>query len=215
MKQFYNQLRKIKSAYLPLVKTEFYERLVDKHKLTDFCADCHQSYKVYGFGVVNPDIMFISLSPTEKEVLSTIPYSDCTNQKLYGLRDYLKTEKSYQTYLSMCRGKSIFNTCRLRLLEEIKMVNPKYIIILGVSPAREILLDFQHISDIDEFRLKRFDLVVGVDTFSTFVTYDLQSLYYKRDEIKGYVKEDLDYVLKTIEDDNKAKAAVEHSKSCV
>ncbi len=213
-KIFYKQLRKIESAYLPLIKTEFYERLVDKHKLTDFCTDC-PGPKVFGFGMMNPDIMFISLSPTDKEVFSTIPYSDCTNQKLYGLRDYLKTEKTYQTYLSMCRGESVNSTCSLRLLEEIKMVNPKYIIILGRCPACLILPDSQHLNDYDDFRLKRFDLVVGVDTFSTFVTYDLQSLYYKRDELKGYVKEDLDFILKTIEDDNKARTAVEYSKSSI
>ena len=202
IKKFYDAISGDTNSNLPLDRTvsiDIIRREVEQGKLCSNCID--KENPVYGYGAYKPKIMFIGFEPSQYDQDIGIPFSDKIGKKIKGLLKYLAAKINmvnnvYYTNAIIHPNKSNVDsiarikTCKERLLREIEIVNPKSIIFLGRKSAEAIL-------DKPSSGVKK----IGNRFYSVYITHSLMDLFYKRDEIKLEVKEDLDNFIEIYEND--------------
>jgi len=197
MPTFYDQLKTKPNSYIPFEKTDL---LVEFKKEYKDCTLCPLSKDrkgmVFGYGFLRPKIMFLGLKPTPYDVETGVPFSDIPSQKLQGMVRYMSRtinldNSVYFSTMVLCAGETRqdeIDACQPRLLAEIKTVRPKHIILLGEETAK-------YFAPVE--RLQK--LAVKLDQYySVYLTRSLRELFYKADELRIEVKEDLDYIVEQI-----------------
>jgi len=117
------------------------EELKERYNKCDKCTNCLREQKVYGSGNLKADICVIGEGPGEQECRKGIPFVGPAGMLLDKilLAAGIKREDIYLTNAIICRTdtknrtpslKEISN-CKLRLTEELSIVNPKISILAG------------------------------------------------------------------------------------
>ncbi len=194
MNKFYEQYSQNIILDFPLNVQTSVKTIRDKNLSCNFCAHIYKP--VPGFGVVKPRVMFIGYKAEQQDLDTGIPFSSPSGKKLMGIVDYIHRKVNiynsiYYTNLCLCPGASddLQKMCRIRLLEEIKDVDPKIIVLLGRKLPQII---FEHDLKMGKHALK-------CDKYYTFfITHSLENLYYKRDEVKNELRQHLDLVIEEL-----------------
>lgn len=181
MNFFYTQLVEIKNSYVPLQK----ETELDNLK------------KVYpgkwGYGPINAKLMII---------VPQIPDIDIYNQKLNGIIKYLSDQglinNIYVSYFFV-NGESKEEAIK-RFCKELLIVNPNCLLLFGLGLWSLFFGEKCNINNfhtVEDARHKKH--VVLLDKYySCFITYDLMAIAFQRDKVIQKVKEDLDLILKEV-----------------
>jgi len=116
----------------------------EKYKDCNKCTKCMNHFKVFGHGNPNADIMIVGEGPGGADVETGIPFSDKAGQLLDNIIKSigLKKEELYYTNVVICRTNEKDRTpsweenqnCAERLTEEINLVRPNIILMVG-SPS--------------------------------------------------------------------------------
>lgn len=117
------------------------------------CTDCDLCYTrtnvVFGDGVLNPMVLVLGEAPGEDEDLSGIPFVGKAGKKLDSIFNYVGLKRDRDLYITnsvLCRPpnnrKPTFEelaACRYRLEEQIKLLNPTYMILLGKTALEQLM----------------------------------------------------------------------------
>lgn len=202
---FYTQYKNAVSPKIDMVISDPLEGLKSSYKNCSACGLC-VSDKVFGSGAYSPMICVIGESPSMYDHESKRLFADKAGEKLKGMLSYVNRKlpldnNVYYTNLVLCPsnvlGVKDADKCLGRLLEELEMVNPRYIVLLGEVVANHLLkVDW----GIDALRLKKH--VSELDKYyPMFVTHSLKELLYKNSDVKDKVKEELDYIIEEIQNE--------------
>lgn len=196
---FYEQLLKEPSCFIPIVDKSPLAGLKKEH-VKCLCSSTIQTSPVFGHGPIAPKLMFIGFCPSKYDVETGTLFSDIPSQKIHGLIEYLSrsiplNNSIYLTSLALCPlelDSEVVNVCSTRLYKEIEYVHPKHIILLGKEVADVLIPKAE--------RLKK--LLLKVDKYyPTYVTRNLREITFKRDEIKEEIKQDLDFIVEQLKND--------------
>ena len=120
------------------------ESLKKKYEGCNVCKLCLHTCKVYGYGNPNTDIMVVGEGPGRVECETGIPFTGPAGKLMDEIFSAigLAREKLYFTNVVICRTNeknrtpswSEIQNCALRLDEEINIVKPSVIVMLG-SPS--------------------------------------------------------------------------------
>ena len=206
---FYKQFKKAGSSCVdmhikdPLV--EIYDRFSECKKCS-LCTD-REGAPVHGYGTQRPLLAVIGDKPSNYELEVGRPFVDQRNKKLRGMLEYVSRSVDirnnvYYTNLIMCPSPTlddgVVEACRERFVEEIRVVNPRVILVLGAHVARVLYPDkFETLSDIrGKVRL------INIDKYySAVITHSIDEIFYKNDEVRKSVKEDLDLLIREIKNE--------------
>jgi len=195
MNIFHKQLRQGTDCFLPF---EVVDPLSEFKKGYKNCQGCKLSEGrkdiVFGYGSIRPRVMFIGMYPSIYDAEVGIPFSDKPGKKLQGLVEYLSRtvpldNNVYYTNMVLCPGvptEEEVASCRERVTEEIGIVQPQSIILLGEEVNQALCSGAASRLTKKAIKLDKY--------YPVFMTYNLRELLFKRDEIKLEVKEDLDYI---------------------
>lgn len=157
---------------------------------------------VMGMGVVKPKVMFIGEGPSAHDATIGRPFSDKAGEKVSGMVQYLSrfvdlTNNLYTTNIVLCAGDSeeAIPTCNQRLIDEIKLVSPRVIVILGDRVFEALREKFipGTISTRGKVLMWKYDKY-----YSVVQTHRLVDLLFRQQEVQLEVKEDLDLVVKVL-----------------
>lgn len=125
-------------------------------------CDLHQHRKqiVFGTGVMSPAAMVIGEAPGEEEDNQGLPFIGRAGQQLDKMLAYANLSRTTNTYIAntvLCRPPNNraptmeeMDKCRWRLHLQIKLVNPKLLIILG-KPAMTTMLGKEFKGPLKQF----------------------------------------------------------------
>jgi uracil-DNA glycosylase family 4 len=115
------------------------------------CEKCLNTEKVFGWGNVNAEIAVIGECPGEQEIKQKIPFVGPAGQLLDRilLAVSIKRESVYFTNSVICRTnfknrtptKAEYSNCRKRLFDELSVVNPHYVLLVGSIALKSIMGD--------------------------------------------------------------------------
>lgn len=198
MNVFYEQLKKNPNS---CVELKIHDPLEPHKKQYINCQLCSlantRNNVVFGTGVVSPKLMIIGLVPSTYDSDLGIPFSDMAGRKVQGLVEYLSRSVNldnnvYMTNLLLCPGVATEESivaCSGRMQEEIQIINPKNILLLGTEVSDRLLPSCKRLT-VQLMKVHKY--------CSVFLTRNLRELFYKRDEVQEEVKEDLDYMVEQI-----------------
>lgn len=194
---FYTAIEENFTANVPIIVVD---PLQEEHQKWRDCKLCSLSENrkgqvTFGHGACNPKVMFIALAPSEEDSKTGIPFNDGPGSKIHGIIEYIdrKVPIKGSVYLctyALCPGSPEEKIpCSVHLSEEIKIVNPSNIILVGAGTSLTIfgsIIEGRHMGKFDKY-------------YATYcIKNSLIELFYKRDEVFESVKRDLDFIVKEI-----------------
>lgn len=127
------------------------EELKDKWKDCTLCSKCQNTIKVFGTGNPAARIALIGEGPGRDEVLQLKPFVGAAGQLLDKIMAAigLSREELFFTNSVLCRTddknrtptKLEYTNCRTRLFEELSIVNPKFILLVGSTALKTVMGD--------------------------------------------------------------------------
>jgi DNA polymerase len=152
---FYKQFVDCPSSYIEENEDNPLSDLITRYKGCTLCSlhgnisKDKENSKVFGSGPLNPRLMIIGESPSNYDSITGKPFMDNQGKKVFGLVSYINRviplyNEVYYTNALLCPGATKLNigasthACLDRLKEEITIVNPKIILILGSAIATRI-----------------------------------------------------------------------------
>lgn len=129
----------------------------DKYGACKKCTNCLTDTKVFGWGNKTPRIAIVGEGPGKEEVEKGIPFVGPAGQlldKILGAID-LRREDLYFTNAISCRTDEKNRTptslectnCKDRLFEELSLVKPEYIILVGATALKTIFGDDKKVTE--------------------------------------------------------------------
>ncbi len=128
-----------------------HQKLADDYRDCGECrlCDCRNSV-VFGSGALSADLLIVSGAPGDEEDRVGSPVQGAAGEKLDRILKYLEVTRS-DVYISgsiMCRppnnrdpAEDELSACRKRLYEEIALIKPSLIVIMGKIATKQVLLD--------------------------------------------------------------------------
>ena len=134
-------------------------------ELAQHCNNCHRcplgdtrQNAVVGRGNIQASIMIIGEAPGQKEDETGLPFVGRAGQLLEKILDSAKLDSEQDVYIAninKCRPPANRNptteeikACKPYLLEQIRLVNPKIILLTGATALKGLLAEKQAISKI-------------------------------------------------------------------
>ncbi len=195
MKSFYSHLR----SNIELdIKLDEKDPLAEFHESNKTCLLCSQcsNIKLPGYGVAKPKLMVIGGVPSQYDLDVGVVFSDNLGKKLHGMLSYVNRQcniinNMYYTNLSWCL--EMRTICKSRIEEEIGLVNPKLILLLGQGIAN-VFFDDCKIGDICTINVGKY--------YDALVTHSLKDVLFRNAEVKQEVKQHMDMVIRKLNDPN-------------
>lgn len=207
MNVFYQQFSGLTNSNLTLNLVDPLQTIREEYKYCRMCSNrkCRVDNRgiVFGKGTIRPKLMFIGDAPSNYDAEVGAPFADVQGQRINGMVEYITRQTDlrnnvYFTNTILCPGglnPEAVKACRDRLYEEIKIVNPRVIVLLG--PQVVSALDGMFAQGQKKIRGR--ELILKVDKYYTgVITHSLIDLSFRREEVKYEVKDDLDFIIKVL-----------------
>lgn len=164
------------------------------------CTACdlakHRKQIVFGMGVSNPTALIIGEAPGEEEDNQGLPFIGKAGKQLDKMLAYAGLDRAKNAYIAntvLCRPPNNrqptieeMNACRWRLHLQIKLINPKFLIVLG-KPAMTTMLGKEFKGPLKQFFRPTGDLLeftIDGQVYKAICSY--HPSYHLRNRIRAF-----------------------------